>query len=59
MRPETGPLADRIKPIRKTLAGAGVDLVLLDRPEDLALRSLATGVFFGFWKKVQHQANAP
>ena len=59
MRPETGPLADRIKPIRKTLAGAGVDLVLLDRPEDLALRSLATGGFFGFWKKVQHQANAP
>ena len=39
--------------------GAGVDLVLLDRPEDLALRSLATGGFFGFWKKVQRQANAP
>ena len=58
MRPEVGPLADRVDLIRETLAAAGVNLVLLDRPEDLTLRSLARGGFFGFWKKVQRHACA-
>jgi hypothetical protein len=32
---------------------AGINLVLCDRPEDSALRPLATGGFFGFWEKMQ------
>ena len=58
MRPEVGPLADRINLIRDTLAAAGAELVLLDHPGDLAVRSMATGGFFGFWKKVQRHANS-
>ena len=53
MRPEIGPLHDRLKALETVLRQMGVSLVLVDRIEDLELRSLATGGFFGFWKKVQ------
>ncbi len=51
LSPEVGPLADLIPRLRQSLAKADVQLVLLHRPEDLALRSFATGGFFAFWKR--------
>lgn len=53
MRPEIGPLNDQLDALQASLTNAGVDLVLFDRPEDLAIRPLATGGFFGFWEKLQ------
>lgn len=53
IRPEIGPLHDRFEALETGLREMGVSLVFVDRPEDLELRSLATGGFFGFWKKVQ------
>jgi deoxyribodipyrimidine photo-lyase len=53
MRPEIGPLHDQIDHLHAALSNAGIELVLIDRPEDLALRPLATGGFFGFWEKMQ------
>jgi deoxyribodipyrimidine photo-lyase len=53
MRPEVGPLDDQIHELRAALTRVGIDLLLFDRPEDLAIRSLATGGFFGFWEKVR------
>ena len=54
MRPEVGPLHDQIDHLHAALSNAGIELVLLDRPEDLALRPLATGGFFSFWEKMQN-----
>ena len=53
MRPEIGPLHDQLQELRSALTKIGVELVLFDRPEDLALRPLATGGFFGFWEKMR------
>jgi deoxyribodipyrimidine photo-lyase len=53
MRPEVGPLHDQLHDLQSALAKAGIDLVLFDRPEDLALRPLASGGFFGFWEKMR------
>lgn len=53
VRPEVGVIADELPAVETALAGKGVELILLDRPEDLALRKLATAGFFGFWKKVE------
>jgi hypothetical protein len=53
MRPEIGPLHDQLQELRHTLTKVGVELLLFDRLEDLALRPLATGGFFGFWEKMQ------
>ena len=53
MRPEIGPLHDQIENLQIMLKKSGIDLVLLDRAEDLAQRPLATGGFFGYWEKVQ------
>ncbi len=55
LRPEVGPLADLIPGFRQELADQGVELVLLDRAADRAVRSLATGGFFSFWKKCQRE----
>lgn len=52
MRPEPGPLDDDLPRIERALEDAGVRLVLVDRPEDLALRPLAKRGFFDFWKKL-------
>lgn len=49
MRPEVGPLHDRLK----SFGAAGLDLKLVVRPEDRYLRSFAKSGFFGFWKKLQ------
>jgi deoxyribodipyrimidine photo-lyase len=49
MRPEVGPLHDRLDSFKK----AGLKLSLLVRPEDRYLRSLARSGFFGFWKKLR------
>jgi deoxyribodipyrimidine photo-lyase len=57
MRPEIGPLHDQLPDIQATLAQAGIGLLLIDRPEDLVLRPLATGGFFGFWEKMQKSLN--
>jgi len=56
LRPEVGPLADRLPALRQSLRATGARLRLLSRPGDLALRPLATGGFFGFWKKIQSAA---
>ncbi|NNC90428.1 MAG: hypothetical protein HKN82_18385 [Akkermansiaceae bacterium] len=58
LRPETGPLADDLDGVRRALAECGATLTLLDRPEDVALRPLATGGFFSFWKKFRSASDA-
>jgi deoxyribodipyrimidine photo-lyase len=52
LRPEIGPLDDQLRDIHAALAKSGIDLILIDRPEDLILRPTATGGFFGFWEKM-------
>jgi deoxyribodipyrimidine photo-lyase len=52
LRPEVGPLADWVAAQGAELESAGIRLVLLDRPEDVALRPLASGGFFQFWEKL-------
>ncbi len=59
LRPATGPLNDSVPALRAALAAAGVRLVLVDRPEDLRLRPLATGGFFQFWERVRKTLVAP
>ncbi|MGL5020092.1 MAG: FAD-binding domain-containing protein, partial [Luteolibacter sp.] len=58
MRPEIGPLHDQLLEIQAALTKSGIDLVLFDRPDDLALRPLATAGFFGFWEKMQKSLKA-
>ena len=58
MRPEIGPLDDQFHDLQVALTKVGVDLVLYDRPQDLVLRPLATGGFFGFWEKMQQALKA-
>ena len=53
MRPEIGPLHDQLATLQAALSNAGIELIFFDRPEDVALRPLATGGFFGFWEKMQ------
>jgi deoxyribodipyrimidine photo-lyase len=53
MRPEIGPLHDQLGHLQAALSNADIELIFFDRPEDLALRPLATGGFFGFWEKMQ------
>ncbi|MFN6094640.1 MAG: FAD-binding domain-containing protein [Verrucomicrobiota bacterium] len=53
MRPEIGPLHDQLATLQAALSNAGIELIFFDRPEDLALRPLATSGFFGFWQKMQ------
>ena len=52
MRPEVGPLADALTATFDELSGH-VTVCWVDRPEDLEARQLATGGFFGFWKKYE------
>lgn len=58
MRPEIGPLHDQLHELQADLKKVGVELVLFDRPEDLVLRPLATGGFFGFWEKMRNGPDA-
>jgi hypothetical protein len=58
MRPEIGPLDDQFHDLQVMLTKVGIGLVLFDRPEDLVLRPLATGGFFGFWEKMQQALKA-
>ena len=53
LRPETGPLHDEVGAIREELGKDGIHLAMVDREEDQLTRGLATGGFFGFWKKLQ------
>jgi deoxyribodipyrimidine photo-lyase len=53
MRPEIGPLHDQLGHLQAALSNAGIELIFFDRPEDLALRPLATGSFFSYWEKMQ------
>ncbi len=53
MRPDIGPLYEQLPEIQATLNQSGIDLVLFDRSEDLALRPLATAGFFGFWESTR------
>ena len=53
MRPEIGPLHDQLATLQAALSNAGIELIFFDRPEDVALRPLATSGFFGFWEKMQ------
>ena len=58
MRPEIGTLHDQLDALSTALSNAGIELLLFDRPEDLALRPLATGGFFVFWEKMQKSNSA-
>ena len=53
MRPEIGPLHDQLGHLQAALSNAGIELIFFDRPEDLALRPLATSGFFSYWEKMQ------
>lgn len=53
LRPEVGPLADSLPVLRDALAGAGIELVLIDRPEDQRVRPFATAGFFPFWERLR------
>ena len=52
MRPEVGAVADALQSAFDPLQGE-VTACWIDRPEDLEVRQLATGGYFGFWKKYQ------
>lgn len=53
LRPEVGPLADSMPALRESLARAGIQLILMDRSEDVRIRPLATGGFFQFWERLK------
>jgi len=53
LRPPVGPLAREIPSISRTLEQQGVELVLLDRPADVGIRTHASGGFFKFWERVR------
>jgi hypothetical protein len=61
MRPEIGPLHYQLDHLQAELSIAGIELIFFDRPEDIAIRPLATGGFFSFWEKIQKslKANGP
>ena len=59
MRPEIGPLNDQVHTLQSALDQVGIALIFFDRPEDLALRPLATGGFFSFWEKIQKSGLCP
>lgn len=48
LRPFAGPLADRLPAIREALAEHGINLVLVRRPEDVALMNEAKAGYFRF-----------
>lgn len=58
LRPEVGPLDDALPRITAALAAAGIRLGLVDRPQDLALRPLATAGFFQFRERMLKRAKA-
>ena len=58
MRPEIGPLHDQLALLQAALSNVGIELIFFERREDLALRPLATGGFFGFWEKMQKSLKA-
>lgn len=53
LRPDIGPLQDQMPSLVSSLAAKGIRLVFLDRPEDMRLRPLTTGGFFGFWETLR------
>lgn len=53
LRPEVGLIHDQIPSLCEAWQEEGIELHLVDRAEDLALRPLATAGFFSYWKKVQ------
>ena len=52
MRPEVGALADTLQSAFDALQDE-ITVCWVDRPTDLEVRQLATGGYFGFWKKFQ------
>jgi len=59
MRPDVGPLGDELPALSQSLTDAGIRLVLVDHPRDLALRPFATGGFFGFWENLNKRGLLP
>ena len=59
LRPDVGPLADALPALSHALEGAGIRLVLVDRPRDVVLRPLATAGFFGFWENLKKRGLLP
>jgi len=55
MRPLTGPLADMLPQVKAVLDRDGIDLRLLDDPEDTPWTGLARSGFFPFWNKAKNQ----
>lgn len=59
LRPDVGPLDDALPEVIAALSDAGIHLLLVDRPRDLALRPLAGGGFFQFWERMQKRGLLP
>lgn len=55
LRPEIGPLHDRLDQLKSDLTKLGVTLHLIIRKEDALLRPLAKKGFFPFWLSLQKQ----
>ncbi|MEN8847380.1 MAG: FAD-binding domain-containing protein [Akkermansiaceae bacterium] len=53
LRPEIGPLHDKLPALQAALAKENIALHLIIRPEDQILRPFAKSGFFPFWKKLQ------
>lgn len=53
IRPEVGYTGNLVNEIRQLLMKEGIDLVLLDRKDDLRFLPYAKSGFFAFWKKVE------
>jgi deoxyribodipyrimidine photo-lyase len=59
LRPDVGPIADKLPEIFHVLGKHHIHLALVDRPRDLALRPLATSGFFKFWETLQKKNLLP
>ncbi|GEP46086.1 hypothetical protein BGE01nite_53770 [Brevifollis gellanilyticus] len=55
MRPHTGPVADALPAIRRTLASLGIGLHLVQRPWEAQLFPLACAGFFPYWEKTSRK----
>lgn len=59
LRPDVGPIADKLPEIFQVLGNHHIHLALIDRPRYLALRPLATSGFFKFWETLQKKNHLP
>ena len=58
LRPEIGPLHDKLDDLKNELQADGIKLHLLIRKEDAEIRPFAKAGFFPFWEKVKAKLNS-